>query len=71
VPQVNGSALSQSVAHELNSIAASLFGFVELAAEQAIADAPLLKCLGEIPIASGSVDFIWEARPLGERTRAV
>jgi hypothetical protein len=27
--------------------------------------------LGEIPITSGSVDFIWGARPLGERTRAV
>jgi hypothetical protein len=100
VQQVNGSALSQSVAHELNNIAASLFGFVELAAEQAIADAPLLKCLGEIrlgvarvtdlaailealaeyygkpekmsiaacigkevPVTSGSVEFIWECDP--------
>jgi len=33
-PKVSGSSLAESVAHELNNIAASLFGFVELAAEQ-------------------------------------
>jgi len=42
--------LAASVAHELNNIAASLFGFVELAAEQVDAESPLLGCLGEIRI---------------------
>jgi hypothetical protein len=48
--QVTEPVLSRSVAHELNNIAASLFGFVELAAEQATADSPLLGCVGEIRI---------------------
>jgi hypothetical protein len=49
-PNVSGSSLAESVAHELNNIAASLFGFVELAAEQVDAESPLLRCLGEIRI---------------------
>jgi hypothetical protein len=49
-PHVSGSSLAQSVAHELNNIAASLFGFVELAAEQVAAETPLLRCLEEIRI---------------------
>jgi hypothetical protein len=49
-PHVSGSSLAESVAHELNNIAASLFGFVELAAEQLDAGSPLLRCLGEIRI---------------------
>jgi hypothetical protein len=49
-PDVSGSFLAESVAHELNNIAASLFGFVELAAEQADAGSPLHRCLGEIRI---------------------
>src|SRR5882757_10031940 len=49
-PKVSGSSLAESVAHELNNIAASLFGFVELAAEQVDAESPLLRCMGEIRI---------------------
>jgi hypothetical protein len=49
-PDVGGSSLAESVAHELNNIAASLFGFVELAAEQVEAESPLLHCLGEVRI---------------------
>jgi len=49
-PDVSGSFLAESVAHELNNIAASLFGFVELAAEQADTGSPLHRCLGEIRI---------------------
>src|SRR5258708_605288 len=49
-PNVSGSSLAESVAHELNNIAASLFGFVELAAEQVDAESPLLRCMGEIRI---------------------
>ena len=49
-PNVSGSSLTESVAHELNNIAASLFGFVELAAEQVDAESPLLRCMGEIRI---------------------
>ena len=49
-PNVSGSSLAESVAHELNNIAASLFGFVELAAEQVDAESPLLRCVGEIRI---------------------
>src|SRR5258708_27947768 len=49
-PEVSGSSLAESVAHELNNIAASLFGFVELAAEQVDAESPLLLCLGEVRI---------------------
>ena len=49
-PNVSGSSLAESVAHELNNIAASLFGFVELAAEQIDAESPLLRCLAEIRI---------------------
>jgi len=49
-PNVSGSSLAESVAHELNNIAASLFGFVELAAEQVDAEPYLLRCLGEIRI---------------------
>jgi hypothetical protein len=49
-PNVSGSSLAESVAHELNNIAASLFGFVELAAEQVDAESHLLRCLGEIRI---------------------
>jgi hypothetical protein len=47
---VGGPSLAESVAHELNNIAASLFGFVELAAEEVDAESPLLRCLGEIRI---------------------
>ena len=47
---VSGSSLAESAAHELNNIAASLFGFVELAAEQVDAGSPLLRCLAEIRI---------------------
>jgi len=49
-PDVGASSLAESVAHELNNIAASLFGFVELAAEQVDAESPLLHCLGEVRI---------------------
>ena len=49
-PDVSASSLALSVAHELNNIAASLFGFVALAAEQADAASPLRGCLGEIRI---------------------
>jgi hypothetical protein len=49
-PNVSGSSLAESVAHELNNIAASLFGFVELAAEQIDTASPVLRCLGEIRI---------------------
>src|SRR3981189_2989753 len=49
-PNVSGSSLAEGVAHELNNIAASLFGFVELAAEQVDAESPLLHCLGEVRI---------------------
>ncbi len=49
-PNVGGTALAESVAHELNNIAASLFGFVELAAEQADSGSPVFRCLGEIRI---------------------
>lgn len=49
-PNVSGSSLAESVAHELNNISASLFGFVELAAEQFDAESPLLPFLGEIRI---------------------
>src|ERR1700675_4175657 len=45
-----GPSLAESVAHELNNISASLFGFVELAAEEVDAESPLLRCLGEIRI---------------------
>src|SRR5579859_227138 len=49
-PDVRASSLAQSIAHELNNIAASLFGFVELAAEQTDPGSPVLRCLGEIRI---------------------
>src|ERR1700744_948145 len=45
-----GTFLAESVAHELNNIAASLFGFVELAAEEVDPGSPMLRCLGEIRI---------------------
>ncbi len=48
--EVGGSSLAESVAHELNNIAASLFGFVELAAEEVDPGSPVLRCLGEIRI---------------------
>jgi hypothetical protein len=48
--EIGGSSLAESVAHELNNIAASLFGFVELAAEEVDPGSPVLRCLGEIRI---------------------
>jgi hypothetical protein len=48
--EIGGSSLAESVAHELNNIAASLFGFVELAAEEVDPGLPVLRCLGEIRI---------------------
>jgi hypothetical protein len=47
-PDVDESSLAESVAHELNNISASLFGFVELAAEQFDAGPPLPGFLAEI-----------------------
>jgi len=48
--EVGGPSLAESVAHELNNIAASLFGFVELAVEEVEPGSPVLRCLGEIRI---------------------
>jgi hypothetical protein len=48
--EVGGASLAESIAHELNNIAASLFGFVELAAEEVDPGSPVLRCLGEIRI---------------------
>jgi hypothetical protein len=48
--EIDGSSLAESVAHELNNIAASLFGFVELAAEEVDPASPVLRCLGELRI---------------------
>jgi hypothetical protein len=48
--EIGGSSLAESVAHELNNIAASLFGFVELAAEVIDPGSAALRCLGEIRI---------------------
>jgi hypothetical protein len=48
--EVGGSFLAESVAHELNNIAASLFGFVELAAEEVDPGSSVLRCLAEIRI---------------------
>ena len=50
IPAPGESAIAQSVAHELNNIAASMLGFLELATTNASHDPPLRNSLDELRI---------------------